>query len=883
MDLIPQIIRTRRKCNNLFPSRTDRPYKIAIVGEAPGEDEENHGYPFVGASGRFLNLLLHDAGIDRNACYVGNICQFRPPQNKISAFAWESDEIQLGLEQLKLDLQKYAPHICLLLGNTPLRSALGPGNKISDWRGSLFISSNFNSPFFGRKCLAGLHPAYVLRDYSGKPLLAFDLGRCLSEARSSELVLPNRELLTGLSAGQLCSIMDSWPDGVKCSLDIEGGLPEASIHPDHRADARKEGHIGWPCVSICDHPGRSITIAWCKFSLEEHVRVYRSFARLMWNRKVPKVLQNSLYDNFVLSFGYQIPIRNVTEDTMIKGWEIYAELPRSLGVQTSIWTREPFYKADRKSEDREVFYRYCAKDSACTLEICNAQDAYFHSGSTVAETKQLRDGEAHYRKMVHMLNPFLYMELRGIKYDQENVNSMLRSVQTGWIDNKAGLDECAENMARISGVELRGKKGSISSQRIVKYLYETKGYPPQYEKDPETGLKKLTSNIEALLRLKKLRPDDDFLGHVIRHRHLEKVRSTLQITADGDGRVRCGYSLEAETGRVKCYTSPTGSGANLQTIQKLLRSNYTADPGFDFFECDLEGADGWTVAARCASLGDRTMLDDYLAGMKPAKLIALMYYLGADFNQLPRDAAKWYHDTCFKVVSKELGSWVYLGSKRVQHGTNYLMGIPTMQLNVLKDSFKESGIPEYMPFSEARYLQENCYKARYRGIETWHNWSRSYLTANGTITTASGRTRMFFGRRDKEPELNETLKQFLAHEPQDNTTWTTNLAMLKLWDDPDNRVLRWYPYGLQTVGGEFLPFGGPAPKDKIWLPGSLIIEPLHQVHDALCGQWPQFCRDWARRKVRSWFDNEIEIAGIKLKIPFDGGWGPSWGKHKNAL
>lgn len=877
----PQIIRSRRKCHNIFPSRTDRPYKLAIIGEAPGEEEENHGYPFVGASGRFLNLLLHDAGIDRNACYVGNICQYRPPGNRIGAFDWSGEEIQSGLAQLKTDLLTYDPNICLLLGNTPLRAAIGPGNLISNWRGSLFTSPNFDSPFFTRKCIASLHPAAVLREYSGKPLLQFDLGRALVEARSKELILPERELLTAVSADGLCSIMDSWPSGVKCSLDIEGGLPANAIHKDYLPTARKEGRIGWPCVSICFHPGRSYTIVWSKFSLEEHVRVYRSFAHLMSRRDVPKVLQNSLYDNFVLSFGYGIPIRNVIEDTMIKGWEIYAELPRSLGVQASIWTREPFYKAERKSDDREVFYRYCAKDSAVTLEICNAQDAYFHSGTTVSEQTILRSGEQHYRKMVHMLNPFLYMELRGIKYDQDNVSSMLKQIESGpWRDGKPGFVETRSEMERITGTNLLGEV-SVSSQKLKKYLYETKGYPPQYEKG-EDGTKSLTTNIEALLQLKKLRPDDLFLSHVIRHRHLEKVRSTLQITADSDGRVRCGYSLEAETGRVKCYTSPTGSGANLQTIQKLLRENYVADDGFDFFECDLEGADGWTVAARCAALGDYTMLKDYLAGMKPAKLIGLLYYLGAPFNQLPRDVTKWYHDNAFDIIKKQLGSWVYLGCKRVQHGTNYLMGIPTMQLNVLRDSFKESGTPEYMPFSEAKSLQD-LYKSRYRGIDLWHSWSRQYLIATGSLATASGRTRLFFGRRDKDPELRETLKKFLAHEPQDNTTWSTNLAMLKLWDDPHNRVLKWYPHGLQTVGGDFLPFGGPAPKDKIWLPGSLIIEPLHQVHDALCGQWPSFCRDWARRKVRSYFDNEIEIAGLKIKIPFDGAWGPSWGKHKNAL
>ena len=135
-------------------------------------------------------------------------------------------------------------------------------------------------------------------------------------------------------------------------------------------------------------------------------------------------------------------------------------------------------------------------------------------------------------------------------------------------------------------------------------------------------------------------------------------------------------------------------GANLQTIQKDLRLNYVADDGYDFFQCDLEGADGWTVAAQAARLGDPTMWDDYTAGMKPAKLIALMYWFGPAINEFDREELKWLHDHIFPIVIELAGKWLYLGCKRVQHGSSYMMGIPTMCLNILKDSFKESGTPD---------------------------------------------------------------------------------------------------------------------------------------------------------------------------------------------
>jgi hypothetical protein len=103
--------------------------------------------------------------------------------------------------------------------------------------------------------------------------------------------------------------------------------------------------------------------------------------------------------------------------------------------------------------------------------------------------------------------------------------------------------------------------------------------------------------------------------------------------------------------------------------------------------------------------------------------------------------------------------------------------------------------------------------------------------------------------------LHDTVKEFLADEPQQNTTYATNVAMLRLWNDPDNR----------------------RPD------GSLIIEPLHQVHDALLGQWPIGVRDWARAKVKSYFNNWLTIAGRELVIPFEGHYGRSWGQLTETI
>src|SRR5947207_671446 len=190
---------------NLCP-RLSSDYRIALVGEAPGEDEEETGQPFTGASGRFLAVLLSRAGVQKEMCFLGNVCQTRPEHNELASFDWEGPEIQSGLIQLTKDLEDFKPNIIVALGGAPLHflkcgMAYKPLKRKSKgrlvfkyphpptvWRGSLFASK-----LNGCKALATVHPAYVLRDYSMAPLLQFDLKKGVRESLTAKLEFPKRE------------------------------------------------------------------------------------------------------------------------------------------------------------------------------------------------------------------------------------------------------------------------------------------------------------------------------------------------------------------------------------------------------------------------------------------------------------------------------------------------------------------------------------------------------------------------------------------------------------------------------------------------------------------------------------------------------------------
>ena len=243
------------------------------------------------------------------------------------------------------------------------------------------------------------------------------------------------------------------------------------------------------------------------------------------------------------------------------------------------------------------------------------------------------------------------------------------------------------------------------------------------------------------------------------------------------------------------------------------------------------------------------MFDDYLAGIKPARVLALMYVHGASIGELDRTTLL---ERCREVDEDvEPWSWLYQSSKAVQHGSSYGMGKNTMSSNILLKSFKLSGKPIHVEPRECQRLQDLFLNGRYRGVKLWQRFCENQMLTTGRISTASGHQRVLFGRKKTAGKTDpSTLKEAYAEEPQHNTTYATNLAMLKLWNDPENR----------------------RPD------GSLIIEPLHQVHDALVGQWPKAVRDWAVARVRYYFDNPINIGGLEITIPFDGAYGPSWGE-----
>jgi len=104
---------------------------LLVLGEAPGEDEDARGEPFVGPAGWALDKLLREAGLDREQAYVTNVVLCRPPKNRRPTSA----EIAACSSHLDAQINAVRPRVILGFGATAARRLLGAGARVGTSRG----------------------------------------------------------------------------------------------------------------------------------------------------------------------------------------------------------------------------------------------------------------------------------------------------------------------------------------------------------------------------------------------------------------------------------------------------------------------------------------------------------------------------------------------------------------------------------------------------------------------------------------------------------------------------------------------------------------------------------------------------------------------------
>lgn len=149
--------------NVVFSDGNPETASIVIVGEAPGENEDLQGIPFVGRAGKLLNEFLIKAGLSReNDLYIINTVKCRPPKNRVPTEAEKDACRGILLSQIEI----INPKIILLCGATAMKSFISTKTPISKIRGEIFEVEIKNKDY---PAMPIFHPSYLLRNHSIEP------------------------------------------------------------------------------------------------------------------------------------------------------------------------------------------------------------------------------------------------------------------------------------------------------------------------------------------------------------------------------------------------------------------------------------------------------------------------------------------------------------------------------------------------------------------------------------------------------------------------------------------------------------------------------------------------------------------------------------------
>ncbi len=356
------------RCRDMGPPDA----RVVLIGEAPGEEEERDGIPFVGPAGKMLKQMLSHAGINYSQCYVTNIMDVRPPGNKFKYFydgKMPSRELEEGWMRLRNKVEAIRPDVIIPLGAEPLK-ALCNKNGIVDWRGT-WLS------FRGINVLPTYHPSYVCRIYKDHPIVEMDFIKAVTRKPAGEPPLMKLQ-------PNLHDVLE-WMNMISRAERIAFDIETVGKHIRCLALAARYEGLGAPiCIPFIKFPSSELMKpaigskivrlsgsgqAGSYWTPAEEVAVLDAISKLFMSG-IEVVGQNSIcFDEPLLRYEFGLSIKNHYFDTMHAFHCLYPEFPMSLNFLTSIYTDYPNYWSEKDTNNDLSEWKYNCYDAIVTLDV----------------------------------------------------------------------------------------------------------------------------------------------------------------------------------------------------------------------------------------------------------------------------------------------------------------------------------------------------------------------------------------------------------------------------------------------------------------------------------------------------------------------------------
>ncbi len=703
--------------------------KIALIGEAPGQEEDLTGIPFIGSAGRRMNKLIYAAKINRSECYIDNVVQYRPPENRIDKLADIGLSLEKCTEELIFRLNKTKANVIVPLGRVALEALTG-FSSIGKYRGSILCSSRLNGK---RKIIPTFHPSYLLRimGYSSKKeiesnkrknittgdvFLSFlDYLKIKKESEFPEINLPKRKFLISPSFNEVLEFLSdikSLKWGEIISVDIEAFR---NSRPIKCIGFGVSAELAMVIPIFSNKP-------W--YSLNEEIEIWEMIKSILQSEKIKKIIQNEQYERLML-FPYVGEIRGVLLDNMIAQRLLFPELKLSLAVQASIFTDEPYFKDDAKSAGytSEALWNYNGKD--CTVE--------YEIG--IKQIQMLKD------QKLDNLAFNLGMPLSRIMWKASHIGIKININRVLYYreDAENNIDIWQERLDEIVGYSVNVK----STKQLGKLLYEELKIPRKIKK--ESG--NITTDIKSLEELSRRYPREELQLIMKIRKERDKISKNLKDFWDSDNRIRASWLVPGtETGRLSCSKNIFEKGLNLQQVPAGKKTNYNmrdifiSDKDHLFLVFDASQVEARIVAYEAES---PRMIEAFLKNEDIHSMVASWI-----FNKPI--------ESCGKGTFERDGV-----AKHLVHGANY---------GISAKSFAEEA---KISISRAKVILNN-YLTMFR-ISSWQRKIVDLIRKNRILKTSYGRTRLFNGHWGES-----LFKEAYAYIPQSTAVDWINFCAIRI-------------------------------------------------------------------------------------------------------
>lgn len=345
-----------------FPNAS--PCRIAFVAEAPGAEEDRYGRPLVGPSGALFTHTLRRLGIDRAACYVGNVFSTRPSHNNINhffltkkghaAFLKENPSYittppslrgskvlnplyQPDIDRLRADLLRVQPNIVVCMGAVALWAVAGH-EGILKYRGNIEETNHLGFPL---KVIGTYHPAAILRQRENFVYFYHDLRKAEANSTQRNTITYSRKIHIPQRVAdveQFIGMMSATPH-LPIVYDIETEYKNIrQIESIGFANNPLEAYVV-PLISYIS-PDYSY---WPTISAE--TKVLHAISKFLSNKALTFVAHNSNYDReYLWRNGIRVPFYPNNQDTMLMHHSMEPELKKDLSTLASLHLDEQSWK-----------------------------------------------------------------------------------------------------------------------------------------------------------------------------------------------------------------------------------------------------------------------------------------------------------------------------------------------------------------------------------------------------------------------------------------------------------------------------------------------------------------------------------------------------------